>query len=184
MQRPERLEFPFRIGRKEHDTVGIDHECYVATAGPCLFDMVEAHFHRGDADHLAMIADGLRIVETGLAARRADAIEAPCSVLERVLEVGPVGEIHPDKACLLVPVACGKRETMGIEHIKHRAAGFGIHFGEIHVHRLLETRGARRSQKPNDLLPERDHARKVIVFRQRTLEACRVEIELVSSGVI
>ena len=139
--------------------------------------MVETDLHRGDADHLVMIADGLRIVETGLAARRADTIEAPRSALNGVVKVGPVGEVHPDKARLLVPVASGKREAAGIEHVEHGAAGLAVNFGQIPIHTLLETGGRRGSQEPNDLLPERDNAGKVIVLRQRTLEACRIKIE-------
>src|SRR5207344_1804708 len=124
--------------RKEHDATRIDDERYVTTTGPCLFDMVEADLHRGDADHLVMIADSLRIVETGLAARRADTIEAPCSANYGVLKVGPVGEVHPDKARFLVPVARGKREATGVEHVEHVAVGLGVNFGQIPIHALLE----------------------------------------------
>ena len=105
--------------------------------------MVEADLHHGDADHLAMIANGLRIVETGLAARRADAIEAPRSMLKGVVKVGPVGEVHADKARLLVPVARGKRETAGVEHVEHRAVGFGVNFGQIHDSRSVGDPGRR-----------------------------------------
>src|SRR5450631_1064524 len=184
LQRSQRLELPFRIGSKEHDPIRIHDKGYVTTAGPCLFNTVEAHLYHGDADHLVMVANGLRIVEPGLAARRADAVEAARSMLDRVVKIGPVGQVHPDKARLLVPVARGKREAAGIEHVEHGTVGLGVNVGQIPIHTLLKTGGGGRSQEPNDLLPERDHAGKVIVLRKCTLEACRIEIKLVNSRVM
>src|SRR3977135_2465951 len=66
VQRSESLEFPLGIGREEYDAARVDDERYVTATGPRLFNVIEADLHRGDADHLIMIANGLRIVESGL----------------------------------------------------------------------------------------------------------------------
>src|SRR3954447_21040901 len=63
LQRPERLEFPIRIRGEKHDPAGIHDERYIVTAAPRCFDIVEAHLDHGNADHVAMIADHLRIIK-------------------------------------------------------------------------------------------------------------------------
>ena len=143
--------------------------------------MIEAHFHRCDAYHLAAISDGLRIVEARLATGRADAIEASGAAIDRIANVRAISEFHSDEARFLVPVAGRERTAACIEHIEHGALGLGVHFGEIQVHNLLEIEVHRISQKCDDIRSKRDDAWKVFVLSQRALEARRIEVELVGS---
>ena len=176
-------EFPFWIGCQDYDPARIDDKRQVFTAGPRLLDMVEAHLDDCDTYHRSVISNGLRIVEARLATGRADAVEAPGTTIYRVAHVRTIAKVHSDEARFLVPIARGERKATCIQHVEHGAAGLGVHFGEIQIHRVLETRNPGISRKRDDLTPERDDARQVFVLSKRALEARRIEIELVGPRV-
>src|SRR4051794_39528253 len=115
--------------------------------------MIEAHLHRRDTDDLAAIADRLRIGEAGLAAGRADAVEAPRAALDRIAHVWTIAEIHPDEARLLVPVARREDAPPWIENIEHRAARLRVDLGQVEVHGLLQHRVLRIACERDDFAP-------------------------------
>ena len=161
----------------------VDDERYIASVGPGILDMVEAHFYHRDAYHLALIADGLRMVEARLAAGRADAVEAPGTVIQRIAYVWAIAEVHPDKARFLVPIAGSKRVPAPVEHVEYGTVGVGIHFREIDIYRMFQLRSG-ISQQCDDFIPQCGDSRKVLVLSQRTVEARRVEIEFVGACVM
>ena len=179
VERAQGGEFPAADRRQDDHAVLIGHQHRRFDGGPRLFQLFQADLDDGHAQRAVVAGQRRGQVITRLAARGADAEEAPVAVLQRLAEVGAEGEVFAEEAVRPPPVAGGEHLALGVHDVDRQRAGTFVELFQVGIDAGAI---AAAGQQVDDFRRQAQGAGQEGVFADLAFKAGGVQVQPVQAG--